>query len=111
MSSITYNSGSDGIFLLVNNRLVPYTVADMVISPLTTQSFTSHYCYKTKKGRKHYEQLHPEIPTLPVKAFIKKVWTLSDAGISCNGNWCSHHDIMHEVCGVGEMSACTSNYT
>jgi len=69
MSSITYNSSSDGTFLLVNNRLVPYTVADMVISPLTAQSFTSHYCYKIKKGRKPFESIHSEIPTLPVKAF------------------------------------------
>jgi len=29
----------------------------------------------------------------------KRVWILSDSEISCNGNWCSHHDIMHEVCG------------
>jgi hypothetical protein len=88
--------------LLVNNRLVPYTVADKVISVLTTQSYTSHYCYKTKKGRKHYESVSPEIPTLSVKAFKKEsLDLLSDEEISCNGNWCSQHDIIHEVFRVG----------
>ena len=54
-----------------------------------------------------YIQRYLPILLRPLK---KKVWILSDAEISCNGNWCSHHDIMHEVevCGVGGGMASTT---
>ena len=65
-------------FYLSPTDLFHTQLADMVISPLTTQSFTSHYCCKTKTGRKNYEPLRPEIPTLPVKAFKKSLDLLSD---------------------------------
>jgi hypothetical protein len=70
-SSIIYNSDSSSIYFTCQQQTCSIHCSK-VISAITTQSYTSHYCYKTRKGRKHYESISPEIPTLPVKAFKKK---------------------------------------
>jgi len=74
MSSITYNNGSEGIFLLVNNRLVPYT-ADMVISPLTTQPFPITTIKQKREGNTMNQYVQKYLPflSMPLKKSLDLV--------------------------------------
>jgi hypothetical protein len=44
------------------------------------QFFTALYCYKTKRGRKNWEPIYPEMPTLQARTFKLVLHLLQDAG-------------------------------